>query len=154
MTADLLTPVVAWPLMLLAAWLAGEWLARRWHAPRVCAYGVVGLALSGLGLSQGVASHAALGLLANMALALTLFELGYRINPRWLLRNPWLLVAGVGQGLLTFAAVLWIGGQFFGLALDQRLVLASLCVATSPAAVMRVTHELRSAGQVDRKSVV
>ena len=150
MTAELLAPVVAWPLMLLAAWLAGEWLARRWHAPRVCAYGVVGLALSGLGVSQGVASHAALGLLANMALALTLFELGYRINPRWLLRNPWLLVAGVAQGLLTFAAVLWIGGQF-GLALDQRLVLASLCVATSPAAVMRVTHELRSAGQVTER---
>ena len=150
MTADLLAPAVAWPLMLLAAWLAGEWLARRWHAPRVCAYGVVGLALSGLGVSQGVASHAALGLLANMALALTLFELGYRINPRWLLRNPWLLVAGVAQGLLTFAAVLWIGGQF-GLALDQRLVLASLCVATSPAAVMRVTHELRSAGQVTER---
>ena len=136
--------------MLLAAWLAGEWLARRWHAPRVCAYGVVGLALSGLGLSQGVASPAALSLLANMALALTLFELGYRINPRWFGHNPWVLVAGVTQGVLTFAAVMWVAGAF-GLAMNHRLVLAALCVATSPAAVMRVTHELRSSGQVTER---
>ena len=150
MTLDLLAPLVAWPLMLLAAWIAGEWLARRWRAPRVCAYGLVGLALSGLGLSQGVASHAALGLVANMALALSLFELGYRINPRWLVRNPWLLAAGVVQALLTFIAVMWIAGAF-GLAMNHRLVLASLCVATSPAAVMRVTHELRSSGQVTER---
>ena len=150
MNMDLLAPLVAWPLMLLAAWLAGEWLARRWHAPRVCAYGVVGLALSGLGLSQGVASPAALSLLANMALALTLFELGYRINPRWFGHNPWVLVAGVAQALLTFAAVMWVAGAF-GLAMNQRLVLAALCVVTSPAAVMRVTHELRSAGQVTER---
>ena len=150
MTLDLLAPLVAWPLMLLAAWIAGEWLARRWRAPRVCAYGLVGLALSGLGLSQGVASHAALGLVANMALSLSLFELGYRINPRWLVRNPWLLAAGVVQALLTFIAVMWIAGAF-GLAMNHRLVLASLCVATSPAAVMRVTHELRSSGQVTER---
>jgi Kef-type K+ transport system membrane component KefB len=150
MNTDLLAPLVAWPLMLLAAWLAGEWLARRWHAPRVCAYGVVGLGLSGLGLSQGMASPAALSLLANMALALTLFELGYRINPRWFRHNPWVLAAGVAQSLLTFAAVLWVAGTF-GLAMNQRLVLAALCVATSPAAVMRVTHELRSSGQVTER---
>ena len=43
----------------------------------------------GLGPSKGVASHAALGLAANMAPALV--ELGYRINPRCLVYNPWLL---------------------------------------------------------------
>ena len=150
MNMDFLAPLVAWPLMLLAAWLAGEWLARRWRLPRVCAYGVVGLALSGLGLSQADASHAALSLMANMALSLTLFELGYRINPRWFGHNPWLLAAGVAQALLTFAVVMWVAGAF-GLATDHRLVLASLCVATSPAAVMRVTHELRSSGQVTER---
>ena len=150
MNMDFLAPLVAWPLMLLAAWLAGEWLARRWRLPRVCAYGVVGLALSGLGLSQADASHAALSLMANMALSLTLFELGHRINPRWFGHNPWLLAAGVAQALLTFAVVMWVAGAF-GLATNHRLVLASLCVATSPAAVMRVTHELRSSGQVTER---
>lgn len=142
--------VVMWPLMLLAAWTAGEWTAQRAKVPRVCAYGAVGLALSGLGLTHGVASHEALGWMANLALALTLFELGYRINPRWFLRNPWVLVAGLAQAVLTFAVVMWVGGAF-ELATYPRLVLAALCVATSPAAVMRVTHDLRSSGQVTER---
>jgi Kef-type K+ transport system membrane component KefB len=150
MNMDLLGPLVAWPLMLLAAWLAGEWVFRHWNLPRVCAYGAVGLVLGGVGASQNVAAHAALGFMANVALALTLFELGYRINPRWFRHNPWVLAAGIGQALLTFGAVFWVAG-LFGLALDHRLVLAALCVASSPAAIMRVTHELRSAGQVTER---
>ena len=150
MSTDLLGPLVAWPVMLLAAWLAGEWGFRHWRVPRVCAYGAVGLVLAGIGASRDVASNASLGFLANVALALTLFELGYRINPRWLRHNPWVPVAGVAQALLTFGAVFWVAGRF-DVALDQRLVLASLCVATSPAAVMRVTHELRSSGQVTER---
>jgi len=136
--------------MLLAAWLAGEWVFRRWHVPRVCAYGVVGLVLAGAGLSREVASHASLTFLANVALSLTLFELGYRVNPRWFRHNPWVLAAGIAQALLTFSAVFCVSGRL-DVAIDQRLVLASLCVASSPAAIMRVTHELRSSGQVTER---
>ncbi len=150
MNTELLGPLVAWPVMLLAAWSAGEWVFRHWKLPRVAAYGAVGLVLGGVGLSQNVASQAAQGFMANAALALTLFELGYRINPRWFRHNPWVLVAGIAQALLTFGAVFWVAG-LFGVPLDHRLVLAALCVATSPAAVMRVTHELRSAGQVTER---
>lgn len=150
MNMDLLGPLVAWPLMLLAAWLAGEWVFRHWNLPRVCAYGVVGLVLGGAGISQNVAAHAAQGFMANVALGLTLFELGYRINPRWFGHNPWVIVAGIAQALLTFGAVFWVAG-LFALSTDMRLVLAALCVASSPAAIMRVTHELRSAGQVTER---
>ena len=150
MNMELLGPLEAWPVMLLAAWLAGEWASRRLRLPRVCAYGAVGLLLGGLGLSQGLASHAAMGLIANVALALALFELGYRINLRWFRLNPWLLVAGAVQGVLTFAAVFWVAG-YFGLGLNHRLVLAAVCVASSPASILRVTHELRSAGQVTER---
>ena len=150
MNIEFLGPVVGWPLMLLAAWSVGEWLFRRYRFPRVAAYGAVGLLLSGIGLSQGTAPQAALGFLANAALALTLFELGYRVNPRWLGHNPWLLATGIAQALLTFGMVMWVAGAF-GVPMDQRLVLAALCVATSPAAVMRVTHELHSSGQVTER---
>src|SRR5882757_176157 len=152
MDLDQLGPLVAWPLMLLAAWSAGEYAFRHWALPRVCAYGVVGLVLGGAGLSQNVASHAAQGFMANVALSLTLFELGYRVNPRWFRHNPWVLIAGIAQALVTFGMVFWIAG-FFSVAIDHRLVLAALCVATSPAGVMRVTHELRSAGQVTERLV-
>ncbi len=150
MTEDLLRPLIAWPMMMLAAWLAGEWSHRRWQLPRVCAYGAVGLLFGGIGLSQGVASRETQGFMANVALALTLFELGYRVNPRWFRHNPWVLAAGIAQALLTFGTVFWVAG-LFDVAIDHRLVLAALCVATSPAAVMRVTHELRSAGQVTER---
>jgi len=150
MNVELLGPLVGWPLMLLAAWGAGEWLFRHHGFPRVSAYGAVGLLLSGIGLSQGVAPQAALGFLANTALALTLFELGYRVNPRWFRRNPWMLAIGVAQAMLTFGVVMWVAG-LFGIAMDQRLVLAALCVATSPAAVMRVSNDLHSAGQVTER---
>ena len=150
MTPDQLGPLVAWPVMLLAAWLAGEWVFRRWQLPRVCAYAAVGLLLAGVGASREVASHASLSFMANVALALSLFELGYRVNPRWFRHNPWVLVAGLAQALLTFGTVLWVAIRF-GVPTDQRLVLAALCVATSPAAVMRVTHELRSSGQVTER---
>lgn len=150
MQIELLGPLVVWPLMLLAAWGAGEWLFRVHGLPRVTAYGAVGLLLGGAGLSQGAAPQAALGFLASAALALTLFELGYRVNPRWLLHNPWVLVAGLGQAALTFGLAMWVAGAF-GVALDQRLVLAALCVAVSPAAVMRVSNELHSSGQVTER---
>ena len=150
MSPDQLGPLVAWPVMLLAAWLFGEWVFRRWRVPRVCAYSAVGLALAGLGMWRGTAAPAPLNFIANLALSLTLFELGYRVNPRWLRHNPWLLVAGIGQAALTFGVVFWVSG-LFKVTTDQRLVLAALCVATSPAAIMRVTHELRSSGQVTER---
>lgn len=150
MNIELLGPAVGWPLMLLAAWAVGEWLFRHHGFPRVSAYGAVGLLLSSIGLSQGAAPQTALSFLANAALSLTLFELGYRVNPRWLGHNPWVLAIGVVQALLTFGAVMWVAGAF-GVAMDQRLVLAALCVATSPAAVMRVSNELHSSGQVTER---
>ena len=150
MTEDLLRPMIAWPLMLLAAWLAGEAVYGAWRVPRICAYAAVGLLLGGFGLSHGLASLETQGLMANVALSLALFELGYRINPGWFRHNPWVLATGIAQALLTFGAVFWIAGRF-ELPVDQRLVLGALCVATSPAGVMRVTHELRSAGQVTER---
>ncbi len=150
MDAQLLSSIVTWPLMLMAAWVAGEWLFGRWRLPRVFSYGVVGLVLGGIGLPQALANHPALGFTGNMALALTLFELGYRVNPRWFRHNPWVLVAGIAQSLLTFFGVLWLAGQF-AVSTDQRLVLAVLCVATSPVAVLRVTHEVHSSGQVTER---
>ena len=61
-----------------------------------------------------------------------------------------MLVAGLAQTALTFAVEMWVGGAF-DLEISPRLVLAALCVATSPAAVMRVTHDLRSSGQVTER---
>ena len=143
----LLLQHIAWPLVLLLAWVLGERLFTRWQVPRVSTYVGVGLLGGLLDLPGLTADLPGLNFLANVALSLVLFELGYRINLRWFRHNPWVLVLGLGESLLTFALIFWASG-WFGLPPDVRLMVAALSVSASPAGIVRVANELRGAGQV------
>lgn len=142
--------LVAWPAVLWLAW----WLGERWHArglPRVSTYVAVGLVGGALG---GVASlrvpHEGGALLAQLALALVLFELGCRIHLGWFRRNPWVLALGVLQSLALFAA-LYGGLAALGVTEPWRALLAAAAVAASPAALLRVANDARAAGQVTER---
>lgn len=142
---------LAWPAALLAAWLAGE-AGQRWLAlPRVSSYGLVGFLLAEhqAGL-LGRMGGEALALAADVAFGMILFELGYRINLRWLRSNPWLGVSSLLESFGTFAAVLVIA-QAFGLGLVPSLLLAALAMSTSPASVLRVVNDLQASGQVTER---
>jgi Kef-type K+ transport system membrane component KefB len=144
-----LTTELAWPLALAIAWIAGEF-GHRWSGlPRISIYGMVGFVLANLqaGLLPGSGS---IVLLANIAFGLILFELGYRINLRWLRANPWLGAASLTEAFATFAAV-YFTAQAFAVPLIPSLLLASLAMATSPAALLRVVNEERSSGQVTER---
>lgn len=145
-----LLQAVAWPLALLIAWFLAEWLQDRWHVPRVSSYVAVGLIGSLINLPGLTTDIPGLPFLANVALALVLFELGYRINLRWFRHNPWVLILGIVESLVTFGAVYWVSG-LFPLPLDQRLIIAALSVSASPAGVVRVANELRSTGQATER---
>ena len=141
---------VAWPLVLLVAWLLGENLSQRWNIPKVTSYVAVGIVV-GLGDLPGLTDDIpGLSFMANVALSLVLFELGYRINLRWFRANPWVLAIGVLDSLLIFALVFMVTGMF-DLRLHVRLAIAALSIASSPAGILRVVHELRSAGQVTER---
>ncbi|WP_300654894.1 cation:proton antiporter, partial [Hydrogenophaga sp.] len=91
---------IAWPLVLLLAWFTAEWLFERWHIPRVSSYVAVGL-IGGLVNLPGLTTDVpGLPFLANVALSLVLFELGYRINLRWFRHNPWMLALGVVESFV------------------------------------------------------
>lgn len=141
---------IAWPLVLLLAWFIAERVYEAWHVPRVTSYVAVGL-VGGLinlpGLTNDVPG---LPFLANVALSLVLFELGYRINLRWFRHNPWMLVLGVVESIVTFGVIYWVSG-WFGLAPDLRLIIAALSISASPAGIVRVANEMRSAGQVTER---
>ncbi|RJP63908.1 MAG: cation:proton antiporter [Comamonadaceae bacterium] len=141
---------IAWPLVLLLAWFIAERAYEAWHVPRVTSYVAVGL-VGGLinlpGLTNDVPG---LPFLANVALSLVLFELGYRINLRWFRHNPWMLVLGVVESIVTFGVIYWVSG-WFGLAPDLRLIIAALSISASPAGIVRVANEMRSAGQVTER---
>ena len=153
MTLELsfLLQTVAWPLVLLVAWVLADALHARWHVPRVTSYVAVGMLAGALNLPGLTADVAGLPFVANVALSLVLFELGYRINLRWFRANPWVLVAGVAESLLTFALVFWATGWLDDMRLHVRLAVAALAMASSPAGILRVVHELRSAGQVTER---
>ena len=145
-----LLQAIAWPLALLIAWFLGEWLLERWNIPRVTSYVAVGLVGSLINLPGLTTDITGLPFLANVALALVLFELGYRINLRWFRHNPWVLVLGVVESLATFGFVYWVSG-WFSLPIEHRLIIAALSISASPAGVLRVANELRSTGQATER---
>lgn len=141
---------MAWPLVLLIAWFLGERLHETWQVPRVSSYVAVGLLGSLVNLPGLTDAVPGLPFLANVALSLVLFELGYRINLRWFRHNPWVMALGLVESALTFAAV-YLASGWFDLATDTRLIFASLSVSASPAGIVRVANDLRSAGQVTER---
>lgn len=150
---DLLTSDILWPLALLLAWVGGEFGYRWLGLPRISSYGITGflLAQTQFGFLPNP-SGGAVASLADFAFALILFELGYRINLRWLRTNPWLGVTSLVESVATFVAVFAVA-RLFGVELAPSLLLAALAMATSPAAILRVANELHGAGQVTERSL-
>lgn len=150
---NLILAEIAWPAALALAWVAGEF-GRRWLGlPRISSYAIAGfLMASSQGGFLSQPSGEAMVLLTNVALALILFELGYRINLGWLRANPWLGATSVIEATGTFAVVFFIA-RIFGQAQIPALLLAALAVPTSPAAVLRVINELRGSGQVTERTL-
>jgi Kef-type K+ transport system membrane component KefB len=144
---------LAWPFAITVAWLVGEFGQRWTGLPRISFYGLVGFVLAApqLGVLPQPEAGTAL-LLADVAFGLILFELGYRINLRWLRTNPWIGITGLVEAGLTFVGV-YLVAHAFGAPLFDRLMLASLSMATSPATVVRVINEQKSSGQVTERAL-
>jgi Kef-type K+ transport system membrane component KefB len=140
-----------WPLAVALAWVLGE-LGHRWTGlPRISLYGIVGfiLASAQAGLLPSHNNQAVM-LLANVAFGLILFEFGYRINLRWVRMNRWIGATALLESLATFIGVYALG-RWYEMPVVIALLLASLAMATSPAAVMRVVNEENSSGQVTER---
>ena len=148
--------VVFWlALMLVAGALIGELVFRRFSLPRIVGYSAVGMlaALLGQDASTRYASGP-LRVVIDLALGLLLFELGSRVNLRWLRNNRGLWYTSAAETLLgfgaMFAALHWILDQ----SLQVSLICATMGVAASAAVVGRVASEMRAAGQVTERMIV
>lgn len=142
---------LAWPFAVAVAWLAGEFGHRWTTLPRITFYGLVGFVLASgqVGVLPEPDGGAVL-VMADVGFGLMLFELGYRINLRWLRTNPWIGATALVEAGATFAAVYLVAAAF-GTGQTAALMLASLSMATSPATVVRVINEQRSSGQVTER---
>jgi Kef-type K+ transport system membrane component KefB len=140
-------------LALVAGGVLGEAVRRGLGLPRIVGYGAVGL-LAGALLGRGLdVMHGTPRLVVDLALALLLFELGSRVRLAWLRANPALLATGLLESLLAFGAV-FAALRLAGLELPAALALATLGSCGCGAVVMRVSGELRAAGQVTERLLV
>jgi Kef-type K+ transport system membrane component KefB len=88
----------------------------------------------------------------DLALGLVLFDLGRRMDLKWMRRDWTLAVTGLAQSALTFAAVFYTL-----LAFDYRPVLAGIAAAiamtTSPAVLLLMVHDTHAEGQVTERAL-
>lgn len=138
-------------VLLLAATALGELFDRWLRLPRILGYVIAGAALGPE--ATGLLTEAEVKGLApflEVAMGIVLFELGSRVDLRWLRRNPWLLLTSLLESALAFGAVYAI----LALVDTKPLVAAAaaaIAVATSPAVVLAVSKELRAQGQVTER---
>ena len=141
-----LTPdAIFWAgLALVAAGLCGELLWRAWRLPRITGYAVIGLIAGNAGF--GVIDVSSAGIsrpLLDVALGLLLFELGSRLDLRWIRRNPYLILSSIAESTLTFGFVL-IALTLCKVPTMPSVVIAAIAMATSPAMVIQLRTELRA----------
>ena len=114
----------AWPLhpdgvfwvgaALVLATLTGESVFRFLKWPRLVGYAAAGMSLAagGAGLNVYDLQNSARAIV-DTALAVLLFEIGHRVNLRWLRANPALLGMSLLESALGFGTV-WITLVFLG----------------------------------------
>ncbi|CAM2195023.1 Cation/H+ exchanger domain-containing protein [Paraburkholderia kururiensis] len=138
-------------LALLVAGLCGELCYRAWRLPRVSGYAVIGLIAgsAGFGVIDADSASAARPLL-DVALGLLLFELGSRLDLRWIRRNPSLILSSIAESTLTFVLVLTVL-LFLKVPVMVAMVISAIAMATSPAMVIQLKTELGAEGQVTQR---
>ncbi|MBL0352396.1 MAG: cation:proton antiporter [Candidatus Dechloromonas phosphoritropha] len=147
-------PLLWVALAVFGAALAGEWVRHHLGLPRITAYPIVGMVVSALAGAPLVAAHSEwLHRGLDVALAILLFELGSRVDLRWLRNNRWLLVTSLCESLAAFGAVFLVS-RHLGLAAEPAALLAAIGMATSPAVIMRVVAESNAQGQVSTRLLI
>lgn len=138
-------------LALFVAGLCGELCYRAWRVPRISVFAIIGLIAGSAGVHAIDAGNSATSrLLLNVALGLLLFELGSRLDLRWIQRNPWLIASSLAEASLTFVLVLVVL-LFATVPPPVATVLAAISMSTSPAMVIQLKTELRAEGQVTQR---
>ena len=139
-------------VLLVAGMLGGE-IARALRLPRMIGYAVVGFVFGPLASAMGMGPLIdEARIFVDLAMGLVLFDLGRRMDLKWMMRDWTLAATGLAESGLTFLAV------FFTLdALDFRPVQSGLAAAiamtTSPAVVLLMVHDTRSEGQVTERAL-
>ena len=146
-------PAIQWSLVLALAALVGYACQRQLGLPRVLGYAAVGSIAGFFGLGAALwPLHGPVLLLLELGIAVVLFECGARINVRWFVHNPMVLVQSVLEASLTYAAVFY-GLQAVGAEARSAGPLGLIAMAASPVLLSRVIADTRAAGAVTDRAL-
>ncbi|MDR2128635.1 MAG: cation:proton antiporter [Burkholderiaceae bacterium] len=141
-----LNVICAFGVLLVVGVLGGLLAKRVAWLPTITGFMAVGLLIGpqGLGLLQAQDLVTA-SPLVDVALGLILFRLGAALHPMALIRNRALVISGLLESMLTFAAIgallLWLGSPPV-----VTVLAAAIAVSSSPAVLIHVSHELHARG--------
>lgn len=148
---DGLNVLTAAGLILIAGIVGARLVVRALPVPAITGYVLTGMLIGPIGFNLIDANLLnKLGLLVDLALGLVLFELGRRVDYRWLLREKRLLITGIAISGLTFLALLEVL-TLFGVSPLVASMVAAIGMATSPAVALNLVHETRAEGQLTER---
>lgn len=158
---EAMPPILLLGLALLVGAAAGEGFARL-KLPRVLGYWLTGLgcyAVLALLMSDelgfSITPHQLVrdgrGLF-ELALGFVLVELGRRIRLQWLITNRALFATSLLESAATFAAVAGLLA-WWGYGLWTCLLLATVCISTSPIVIAAVVAQSRAEGQISERAL-
>lgn len=139
--------------LILVAGILGAHLLRRMfpQIPAITGYVLTGLLIGPAALNLiDVSLLDDISVLVDLSLGLVLFELGRRVDYKWLLREKGLLITGIAMSTITFFALFLLLTQF-GVSKLVATMVAALGMATSPAVILNVVREVRAEGQVSER---
>ena len=139
-------------VLLVAGMLGGE-MARMIRLPRIICYVIVGFVLAPLAQASGLDPLLdEARIFVDLALGLVLFDLGRRMDLKWMKRDWTLAASGLAESLLTFCAVFATLLAFDFPAVKAALA-AAIAIGTSPAVVLLIVQDTRAEGQVTERAL-
>ena len=139
-------------VLLVAGMLGGE-LARGLRLPRIIGYVVAGIMLAPLAQAMGIDPLLeGARIFVDLAIGLVLFDLGRRMDLKWMTRDWTLAATGLAESFLTFGAV-FATLIAFDFAPVKAGIAAAIAMASSPAVVMLVVQDTKSEGQVTERAL-
>lgn len=142
-------------LTLLLGLIGGELAKRSYIFPVISGYIAIGFLVGPGGFNIVNSSVLATArIFVEISLSLVLFELGRHLDFRWLCKDYSLSLMAMTESCLTFIVTFLIVYFLVGLPWLQASFAGTIAIATSPAVVMMVAHDLSSEGPVTRRTLM
>lgn len=147
-------PVTLFGLTLMLGLIGGEVAKRIPFLPTISGYIAVGFLVGPDAFKIVTPSLLANArIFVDISLGLILFDLGRHLDFTWLRHDRGIMHMSVVESLLTFVSVFTVL-YLFDLPWIYASLTAAIAIATAPAVVMMIAHDLDSKGPVTRRTLI